>query len=105
MAEFIYFVEPTRIDFIKTATEAELAIVGEHADFLRRKLACGELILVGRTQDETPVGVCIFEATDAAGADAFMREDPAIGKGVFVGSVRPYHVFLMRGRDDVAAKV
>ncbi len=100
MAEFIYFVRPTRVSFPGDASEAEMAIIDEHVEFLKRKLDSGELILVGRTQDEQPVGVCIFEAPDLNAAYAFAKEDPAVAKGMFKEEVRPYSVFLMRGRGE-----
>lgn len=98
MPEFIYFVYPPRETFPADATPEEIAIVGEHFDFLQAKLAAGELILVGRTQDQPPVGIAIFEAEDQAGAQRFFQEDPAVAKGVFSGEVRPYKIALMRGR-------
>ena len=99
MAEFIYFVRPVRSTFPGDGTEAEFQIIQEHMDYLRTKLDSGQLILVGRTQDEHPVGICIFEADNLDAATEFTRKDPAVAKGIFNPEVRPYGVFLMRGRD------
>jgi hypothetical protein len=60
MPEFIYFVEPKRKTFPGDGTPEELGVIVEHMEFLRRKLAEGVLILVGRTQDEFPIGITIF---------------------------------------------
>jgi uncharacterized protein YciI len=100
MPEFIYFVEPKRKTFPGDGTPEEFAVIGEHMDFLKAKLAAGELILVGRTQDEFPIGITVFEAADQEAADRFAQEDPAVTKGIFNATCRPYSVFLMRGRDD-----
>jgi len=97
--EFIYFVHPPRPTFPADATPDEITVVGEHFAYLQDKLAKGELILVGRTQDETPVGIAIFEAADSEAARQFFESDPAVAKGVFHGEVRPYYVALMRGRE------
>jgi len=99
MPDFVYFVHPPRETFPGDATPEELAVVAEHFAYLQAKLASGELVLVGRTQDEPPIGIAIFEAADVAGAEKFFREDPAVAKGVFRGEVRPYHIALMRGRE------
>ncbi len=99
MPEFIYFVRPTRPAFPGDGTPEEFAVIQEHMAFLHEKLAEGSLILVGRTQDESPVGICIFEADDLDRATAFAQSDPAVANGIFVPEVRPYGVFLMRGRN------
>jgi uncharacterized protein YciI len=62
-------------------------------------LEAGELILVGRTQDDQPIGICIYEAPDTEAAEIFAASDPAVAKGLFLPEFRPYSVFLMRGRD------
>lgn len=99
MPEFIYFVRPSRPTFPGDGTPTEFGIIEEHVSFLRERLAAGVVILVGRTQDEHPVGICVFEAADQEAASRFTEEDPAVAKGIFTAEVRPYHVFLMRGRD------
>lgn len=99
MAEFIYIVRPVRPTFPGDGAEDEFKIIDEHVEFLRQKLASGELILVGRTQDENPIGICVYEAADIDAANVFAQQDPAVAKGVFQAEIRPYHVFLMRGRD------
>ena len=99
MPEYIYFVHPPRPTFPGDGTEEEFAIVGEHFAYLQDKLARGELILAGRTQDMPPTGLAIFGAEDDVAARRFFENDPAVVKGVFKGEVRPYSVALLRGRD------
>ena len=98
MAQFIYFVRPARPGFQPdNVTEREAQIVGEHFAYLQKALAEGSLILVGRTQEEPWVGICVFEAPDREAAEAFMNNDPAVAQGVFNGTFQSYSVALMRG--------
>lgn len=99
MPEFLYMIRPARPTFPADATPEEGELVGRHFAYLQEKLAEGRVILVGRTQDESPLGLCVFEADDQDAAVAFLQADPAVAAGLFVGEVRPYHVALLRGRD------
>lgn len=97
MPQFIYFVRPSRAGFSpENATEAEQEIVREHFGYLQSALAEGKVILVGRTQEEPWVGICIYEAPDRESAEGFLLEDPAVAKGVFTGNFQSYAVALMR---------
>lgn len=97
MAQYIYFVRPARHDFApENATEAEIAIVGSHFAYLQKAHAEGKIVIVGRTQEEPWVGICVFEAESREEAEAFFRQDPAVEQGVFVGNVQSYAVALMR---------
>jgi uncharacterized protein YciI len=99
MAEYIYFVHPSRSSFPGDGTPEEFAVISEHFEYLKAMLALGELILVGRTMDVPPVGIAIFEAADDEAARLVLDRDPAVANGIFRGEVRPYKVALMRGRD------
>lgn len=97
MPQFIYFVEGKRPDFTPdNITAEEASIVGEHFAYLQQALAEGKVILVGRTQEEPFVGICVFEAVDRTAAEAFLAQDPAVANGVFSGRVQSYAVALMR---------
>lgn len=97
MQEFVYFVVPSRPTFLQDATEAELAVVAEHFEYLKGLLAAGRLVLAGRCQDGPP-GIVVFEARDADAARQVAADDPAVRAGVFTAEVRPYRVALIRGR-------
>jgi len=94
--EFICFISPCRPTFPGDATEAELAKVGEHFEYLVRLRDEGTLILAGRTQDESPVGLSIFEAENREQAEAIVANDPAVKAGVFVPTLRAYKVAVSR---------
>lgn len=71
--------------------------VGEHFRYLQQKLADSALIMAGRTDEEVPMGIAVFEAEDEAAARVFTENDPAIKAGVFVAEIKPFKVSLMRG--------
>jgi uncharacterized protein YciI len=97
MPQYVYLTRPTRPAFASTMTEAEMAIWQRHWDELLRRHREGSLILVGRTQDEPPIGITVFEAPDDAAAEAAMRSDPFVGEGLVIGELHPYRVALLRG--------
>jgi uncharacterized protein YciI len=99
MAEWIYFVHPSRDNFAATMTDAERAVWATHFERLQRLLADGTLILAGPTLGSVNTGVAVFEAPDETTAERIMLEDPTIASGFAQGELRPYHVSLLRGRD------
>jgi uncharacterized protein YciI len=99
MAEWIYFIHPSRDDFAATMTDAEKAVWATHFERLKQLLADGTLILAGPTLGHINTGVAIFEAPDEATAQRIMLEDPTIASGFARGELRPFLVSLLRGRD------
>jgi uncharacterized protein YciI len=99
MAEWIYFIHPSRDDFAATMTDEEAAVWGVHFERFQRALADGTLVLVGPTLGPINTGIAIFEAPNEAAARRFMDEDPVIAGGFATGELRPFRVSLLRGRD------
>lgn len=99
MPEYLITLRPPRDGFAENATEAERAVVGEHFAYLTRALAEGILILAGRTQEPTPVGLVIIRARDRVDADRFAANDPAVRAGLFRYELMDYAVALMEGRE------
>lgn len=96
--QYIYIIEPARKTLAQDASDEESRVVEAHFEYLKSLLADGRLILAGRTQDEnTPVGIVIFEADSDAHAAEVFKHDPAVEAGIFVGTVRPYRIALQRG--------
>ena len=88
---------PRYHDEAAMTAEARSAI-GRHFERLQAATRTGKVLLAGRTDepnDKTP-GLVVFEAADAAEAERFMAEDPAVVAGVMLHEVRPYQVALMR---------
>lgn len=96
MSQFISFLEPGSPTFPGDGTPDEFAIVSQHFSYLQEKLANDKLVLAGRTQDEMPIGIVIFDAVDMDEAITFSKQDPAVSSGLFRVTVRPYAVALVR---------
>lgn len=94
--QFVYFIEPARPTFLQDATEEENARVAEHFKYLQLLLADGTLILAGRTVEDQPTGIVVFEAADLDTARQIMANDPAVRAGVFKARLAPYRVALQR---------
>ena len=97
MAEWIYFIHPSREDFAATMTEEEKRVWGVHAARLEQMLADGTLILAGPTLGRVNTGICVFEAPDEDAALAYMNEDPTIASGIARGELRPFSAAFLRG--------
>lgn len=95
MPQYLVLYTPPRDTFPADATEQEQRTVGEHFAYLQDALAAGTLVLAGRTLDEPPLGIAVFEAPSEKEAGAFAEADPAVRGGVFSAEVRPYRVALL----------
>ena len=96
MPHWLIILTPSRPGMADKPTEEEQATVAEHFNYLRQALASGRLVLAGRSIDNKPVGLVIFEAPDEAAARAFMEFDPAVRNGVMKAELKPYRIALMR---------
>jgi uncharacterized protein YciI len=99
MAEWIYFIHPSRDDFAATMTDAEQTVWAAHFARLKQLVADGTLILAGPTLGRINTGIAVFEAPDEASAQQIMLADPTIASGFARGELRPFRVSLLRGRD------
>jgi uncharacterized protein YciI len=99
MAEWVYFLHPPREDFAATLTDEEQAAFAAHAEWLRRLLADGVLIVAGPTLGRVNTGIAIFEAPDEETAQHIVAEEPVTRDGFARGELRPYRMGLLRGRD------
>jgi uncharacterized protein YciI len=97
MAEWIYFIHPSREDFAATMTDEEKRVWAVHAERLDRMLADGTLILAGPTLGHVNTGICVFEAPDEAAARTVMEDDPTISSGLARGELRPFRASFLRG--------
>ena len=100
MAEWIYFIHPSRENFAATMTDEEKRVWAEHFERLKELLADGTLIIAGPTLGRINTGVAVIEAPDEAAARLIMEADPTIASGLATGELRGYKVSLLRGRDD-----
>lgn len=93
---YAYFIRPARDTFLHDATEAEMAIVGEHFAYLQRLLEMGKLVMAGRRED-AKLGIGIFEVESLQEAEQIAGEDPAVKAGVFLSELAEFRIALMRG--------
>ena len=99
--QFLYKLQPTRTDMLKTGhTNEEKTVVGEHFNHLKQLTKQGVVILAGPTlnTDETSFGIVIFRAASADAARDIMNSDPAVKLGVMKATLFPFQVALMEGK-------
>jgi uncharacterized protein YciI len=97
--QFLYFLKPARIGMVTEGpTLEEAETVSRHFAYLSDLTDKGVMILVGRTQnnDESTIGIAIFEAENESAARMIMENDPAVAGGVMQATLYPYKVALMR---------
>ena len=88
----------------KGPTEREVAIVGEHFEYLQKLVAEGVVFMAGRTENigARTFGLVIFEAATESAAIALMQNDPAVKLGVMKAEVFPYRVALWSNKSPIA---
>lgn len=95
--QFLYHLTPARIEMVTVGpTPQEQAIVREHFDHLEALTEQGVMLLVGRTQDNSPrtFGIAIFQAESEEQAHAIMNDDPAVRKGIMRAELFPFRIAL-----------
>jgi uncharacterized protein YciI len=95
MNQWLYVLHPTRPAMLTSGpTPAEAATIGRHAAHCDGLGKQGVMLMVGRTQTNTPdtIGLAVFLAEDEAAARRIMESDPAIKDGVMSGELFPYRI-------------
>ncbi len=98
--EFLYKLQPTRADMLKTGpTVGERDAIEKHYYRLKELTKKGIVILAGRTlnTDDASFGIVIFRAASEGAACDIMNEDPAVKNGVMNATLFPFQVSLMKG--------
>ena len=98
MPQFIYILKPARTGLTSMMTPEEEVIVEEHFKYLQAKLQKGELYLAGRTLDEEPFGIAIFQAESMEAALEFMANDPAVKNHIMTADLHPYRIALIKDK-------
>ncbi len=91
---FIYILRLVRREAFMHMSSEEDKIVDEHFEHLKRGLAEGRLILAGPCLDGE-FGVVVFRAASREKAEEYMRNDPAVKKGIMIAELHPFRVSLM----------
>jgi len=97
MRQFLYRLTPTRIEMVRVGpTPDEQSIVSEHFAHLSALTEQGVMLIVGRTQDGSPrtFGIVIFQAKSEEQAQALMKSDPAVRKGIMQAELFPFRIAL-----------
>ena len=93
MNQYLYRLLPARV---RDGYRREQAIVGEHFAHLKALTEQGVMLLVGRTQDNSPrtFGIAIFQAESDEQALEMMNSDPAVRKGIMRAELFPFRIAL-----------
>ncbi|WXG44066.1 MAG: YciI family protein [Promethearchaeati archaeon SRVP18_Atabeyarchaeia-1] len=91
---FAYVLRLTRREAFGNFSPKEQAVVDEHFEYLKKGLAEKRVILAGPCLDGE-FGIVIFRATSIKDAESFMKNDPAIKKGVMAGDLHSFRVSIM----------
>lgn len=92
--QYVYVIRPIRSGFLEQMLDEEVAIMGQHFEYLQNLLHEGKLILAGPCLDRT-FGIIILKADSQELAQEIMENDPSIKLGVMSGELHPYRVSLM----------
>jgi uncharacterized protein len=97
LLQYLYRLTPVRFEMVTVGpTPEEQAIVSEHFAYLEALTVQGVMLLVGRTQDNSPrtFGIAIFQAESEEQAQAIMQSDPAVRRGVMRAELFPFRIAL-----------
>jgi uncharacterized protein YciI len=94
MSTFAYVLRLVKPESFGHASPQDEAIIDEHFEYLKKALAERRLILAGRCLDGE-FGIAIFSAESEKQAEEFMKNDPAVKKGVMTAELHPFRIALM----------
>lgn len=98
MPTFVLRLQAPRPDFALTMTDAERAVMQQHAAYWAPKVDAGDMVVFGPVLDDTGSwGLAVVEADDEEELRGFAAEDPVITTGtaaftighMLAGFVRP----------------
>ncbi len=82
MPFFFCRMNPPRADFAQTVTDAERALMGQHAAYLKAEQEKGVAVLFGPVGDPRGAwGLAVLECADQAQARAVTDNDPVVKSG------------------------
>ena len=96
MSQWIYVMQPLRVDFMATMTSEEHAALDDHRAWLRRLDSAEALLLAGPCLGAVNTGIVVFEAVDDQAAQAVVAEEPLSRGGYMRGELRRYRVDFIR---------
>jgi uncharacterized protein YciI len=93
--EWLYVLTPPRQTFREDATPKESAAMRDHFTYLEGLLAERKLVLAGPSLQPL-FGIVVVEAPDEDAAQALMKADPAVSRGVQSAELHPFRLALLR---------
>jgi uncharacterized protein YciI len=91
---FVYLLRLVRPESLRKMSPEEEAVIDEHFEYLKKRLAEGHLLLAGRCLNRE-FGIVIFHAESEEKAREFMRNDPAVKKAVMTAELHPFRIALI----------
>ena len=97
LQQYLYRIQPIRVDMLLDATSDEQRIVAQHFDYLKELHQKEIVLLAGRTlnTDMSSFGIVTLQASPSEEAEQIMRNDPAVDQGVMKAELFPYRIALM----------
>ena len=97
MSHFVYKLIPPRPTFAVDMTEAERAVMAQHATYWHEQLAAGRVVAFGPVSDPAGVwGLGVIEVDTHDDAVTLAREDPAIASRLATYEVHPMAAVVRR---------
>jgi uncharacterized protein YciI len=93
LSTFVYVLKLARRESFGRMSSQEQAVVNEHFKYLKKALVEEKLNLAGRCVNGE-FGLVIFRAESEKQADEFMKNDPAVKKGVITAEMHPFLIAL-----------
>lgn len=97
MKQYLIKQVPTRIEMLTEGpTQRETEKIALHFDYLKNLSEKGIVLMAGRTtqDDESTMGVVVFQAENDTEAQSIMNQDPAISSNVMKAELFPYRVAI-----------
>ena len=95
--QYIYHFAPVRADFDpESMTPREVEAAEQHYAYLKAAADRGQVLLAGRSLDDTGPAIVILEAESPDAARGFMESDPFVAEGVMRASLHPFRAALVR---------
>jgi uncharacterized protein YciI len=99
MPSFFLKLTPPRPTFAVDMSEDERAIMTEHLAFMNQHFAAGRVLIFGPVMDPAGVyGMAVLDAKDQAEAEAIMRKDPSVARGVNRLDIYPMRIGGAQGQ-------
>lgn len=97
--EYFCMLKPARPNMHETVTEEESQIFSRHAEYLMQKFKEKKVLQAGTSfeKNQDHFAIVILSAENKETAEALIKGDPAVAKGLLCAQLSEYNIFLDRG--------